>query len=461
MGRLFWKFFFAFWLALLAVGVAVGVGVSVFHQQEPRDTEVATGGRATLMVNSAAVSLAQGGGEALRPLLTEWERLRPGRPPLFAVDAGGLDLFGRPVPAAALARARSLPGLPAGGDGDSGRPEDSPVVRTVRLADGQELLIFVPASPPGPRSPSHRDPPAPQPVVLVVIGLLASIAFSTWLARYVSLPVRHLRWGFAAVARGCLDARVQPRMGRRRDEIADLGGDFDRMVQELNKQIDAQRRLLHDVSHELRSPLARLHAAVGLARQDPRKLTTTLDRIERESQRLDQLVGELLTLSRVGVGSAQGTKLRLELLELLAAIADDARFEAQASGRELVFSCSGEFFVEAHAELLGRAFENVLRNAVKFTADGTSVTVGVWIAAERIEVRVCDRGPGVPEAELEAIFEPFHRCDNGKAAAGFGLGLAIARRAIEASGGTIGAGNREGGGLCVDIVLPGRAGGGA
>ncbi|HEX4952053.1 MAG TPA: ATP-binding protein [Thermoanaerobaculia bacterium] len=335
-------------------------------------------------------------------------------------------------------------------------------------AEGPRPVITItPLETPSAGSPSpellhrhrRRGPPSPWWPLSLAFG--ASLASSALLAWYLSKPIRSLSWAFDSVARGRLDTRVAPRMGRRRDEIADLGLGFDRMTGQLEVLIDGQRRLLHDVSHELRSPLARLQAAIGLARQspthrDPAKLETSLDRIEREAVRLDELVGELLTLSHLEAATGGGPRQALDLIELVASIADDARFEAEAAGREVRFSGTGEVVAEVEAEPLHRAFENVLRNAVKFTAPGTVVEVEAAVSAEgdRFVVRVADRGPGVPEADLERIFEPFYRGDNGAGASGTGLGLAIARRAVELHGGTIRAANREGGGLVMELRLP-------
>lgn len=439
MGRLFWKFFFAFWGALLAAGIAVGTGFALFGGGE-RDVELAAGPRAALLLDTAAATLFHAGPEALRESMRDWHRHRPRAPRLFAVDAAGNDLLGREVPEVALAEARRV--------ANATRPPgtESDAVRVVQ-ARGQEYLLFVSI---GPRPARARTP---SPLLPVISGLLASLAFSALLAWYFSKPVRHLRWAFGAAAEGRLDVRVQPLIGRRRDEVADLGRDFDRMAGRLQGLLDAQRRLLHDVSHELRSPLARLQAAIGLARQDPAKLEASLDRIERESVRLDELVGEVLALSRLEAGTGGAARERVDLVELVAGVAEDARFEARAAGRDLHFSGAGESYAEVHAELLHRAFENVIRNAVKYTAPGSIVEVQLERPAGGLRVRVCDRGPGVPEAALEAIFDPFYR-GSGPTAAGFGLGLAIARRAVEAHGGTIRASNRPGGGLCMEVVLP-------
>ena len=241
--------------------------------------------------------------------------------------------------------------------------------------------------------------------------------------------------------------------------MADLGRHFDEMARRIQSLVGAQRTLLHEVSHELRSPLARLQAATGLARQNPQKLESSLDRIEQETERLDDLVGQLLTLSRLEAGVTDASRTRLEttdLVDLVASIAADARFEAESCGKDVVFSSHGETVADVRAELVGRAVENVVRNAVKFTAPGTAVevTAGPEDPGGTFLVRVADRGPGVAEADLDAIFEPFYRGAAGSSGPGFGLGLAIARRAIAAHGGRVDARNRPGGGLEVEIRVP-------
>jgi two-component system OmpR family sensor kinase len=291
-------------------------------------------------------------------------------------------------------------------------------------------------------------------VELIIIGIATSLAFSVLLAWYLTRPIRNLRWAFDAAAAGKLETRVSPRMGRRRDEIADLGRDFDRMALQLQKLVSAQRRLLHDVSHELRSPLARLQAAIGLARQEPAKVEPSLERIEREASRLDHMVGEVLALARLESGTATRPKERVDLAYLAANIAEDARFEAEAAGRALRFHADGDAPVMGDADLLHRAVENVVRNAVKFTREGTTVEVNVRTTKHSAVLTVTDEGPGITSAELAKIFDPFYRGEAGNGTPGFGLGLAIAQRAIDAHGGTIRAANAAAGGLQVAIELP-------
>jgi two-component system OmpR family sensor kinase len=328
----------------------------------------------------------------------------------------------------------------------------------VKTPSGQQFTVFV-----GPstetrdaRESRRRGPRQPSPLTLLFIGVFTSLAASALLAWYLARPIRNLRWAFDAVARGQLDTRVTPLMGTRRDEIADLGREFDRMSQQLQNLIAGQQRLLHDVSHELRSPLARLQAAIGLARQSPEKLEATLDRIEREAARLDRLLGEVLTLARLETATGVQPRETVDFGEIVAAAVEDARFEAEASGRKVAFAGQVEATLQGKPELLHRAVENVVRNAIKFAPAGSEIDVAMQRldAPVRVQLVVRDRGPGVREAHLSRIFEPFFRGELPADGNGYGLGLAIARRAIEAHGGSIRARNVHDGGLAVEIELP-------
>jgi two-component system OmpR family sensor kinase len=326
------------------------------------------------------------------------------------------------------------------------------IARFAQAADGHTWLLFLPEDGRSMRPPLPEHGP-PVPWVPIIGGIIGSLAASALLAWYLARPIRVLREAFESTAAGKLDTRVQQRMGSRRDEIADLGRDFDRMATRIESLVISQRRLLHDVSHELRSPLARLQVAIGLARQDPQKLQITLDRVERESTRLDDLVGELLTLSRLEASASDQIRGRLDLAELLVTISDDARFEAQASGRDLRCVAPAAFMMDGHEESLHRALENVIRNALKYTPEGGTVDVELKAIGAGAEVTVCDRGPGVPDDDLDRIFEPFYRGSQPRLP-GAGLGLAIAQRAVRSHGGNIRASNRSDGGLCVEIRLP-------
>jgi signal transduction histidine kinase len=286
-------------------------------------------------------------------------------------------------------------------------------------------------------------------------ALLASLLFAALLAWYFSRPIRALRSAFEAASAGDLTPRFGGAGNRRGDELSDLGRDFDRMSGQLHMLMDGQRRLLHDVSHELRSPLARLQAAIGLAHQQPDKAAVSLERIERESIRMDKLVGELLTLSRLEASAALPAREDIAIMDMIEEIAGDARFEAEQCNRSLAISGLAVVNVRGAPDLLWRAIENVVRNAVKHSPEGGKVDIEVQANVEWIDIRVLDRGPGVPPDDLRAIFEPFFRSNaETNNVDGHGLGLAIARRVVDAHGGSIEAVNREGGGLSVTIRLP-------
>ncbi len=307
----------------------------------------------------------------------------------------------------------------------------------------------------------HAPPPPPAdgahffPLVHILSTLAAISIIGLALAWYLTRPLQHLRWALREVARGHLDIRVSPLMRGRRDEIADLAHEVDRMVEQLQAAVDSQRTLLHDVSHELRSPLTRLQAAIGLMRQDPATADAMLQRIEAESLRLDALIEELLTLHRLEAGVASAPPERVDLIELLQAIAEDADFEARAQGCTVGIEADQAFVAEVDGELVYRAFENVVRNALRHSPAGAVVEISARVSAEGLLVQVADRGPGVPPAMLDAMFEPFVR---GESAAGgtqgAGLGLAITRRAMAVHGATVEATLREGGGLVLSLRLP-------
>jgi two-component system, OmpR family, sensor kinase len=446
VGRLFWKFFFFIWLAQLTTIVAVGTVFWLDHRdQDRRQVREMHNPPVSPALESAAATLQFGGTHALKSLLLSQTRM-----PVYAVDDADHELLGRDVAAGMLTQLRWM----------LSRDPATSAVRQAESPDGHTYILFQlrPEIAPGDHIPAdgprHGEPPLP--VVPLVATLLASLIFAALLARYVSKPIRHLRSAFESVIGGNLAVRLDPVMGKRSDELADLGRNFDRMATHLGTLIDGQRRLMHDVSHELRSPLARLHAAIGLVRQQPERLETSLERIERESGRMDNLVGELLTLSRLEAGVMGAMDEDVRVGELIADVVADARFEAESSGHVVDLSGDVDVHVRGRAELLHRALENVVRNALRHTPRGGRVDVEVALYANgsNLRITVLDQGLGVPDHELDSIFEPFFRGEGAKYPDGHGLGLAIARQVIEAHGGLIRAANRLEGGLCVEIILP-------
>lgn len=478
MGRLFWKFFFAFWLALLTAAVGVGTAMWWRHLDADLQSRSEAGSidrHAGMFVAGAAQVLKYGGAAALRELLNEAGE-RPS-PSVYAIDDRDRDILERPIAPEVLQHARRLL--------NEGVAQEA--VRIVEASNGQRYLLFAEMPQPGsigkhfdigappsltggndtlpippqdfadgrgPPPPRHHRPPSPWPAI--VSGLLASLLFSAALAWYFATPIRSLRKAFAAAAEGHLEIRVAESMGKRQDELADLGRDFDHMAARLASSIHAQQCLLHDVSHELRSPLARMQAAIGLAQQQPEKIPATLERMERESQRISDLVGELLVLSRLESGIDEGEVGEVDLGDLLADIVEDARFEAGRKAVTIRYDGFDDVIVDSRGELLHRAVENVLRNAVQYCRHGGEVgVVAGFDAAERcVRIAIDDQGPGVADADLAAIFQPFFRGSRQHRPDSVGLGLAIASRAIDSLGGTIRAVNRSQGGLRIEIVVP-------
>jgi signal transduction histidine kinase len=282
--------------------------------------------------------------------------------------------------------------------------------------------------------------------ILLVIAFLCYV-----LAVHLARPLRSLRRTVERFGRGDLSARTR---STRRDEIGDLSRAFDRMGERIETLLNAERRLLLDVSHELRTPLARLRFAVELARtSDDRE--KALGRIRKDVDRLATLVDELLQLTQSEGDPSSVKPVSTPLHELLRSLVDDCAVEAEMQRCELVLEIDRPVTVRGERELLRRAVENVLRNAIRHSPEGSAVEIGLGLDSGMVTIRVRDHGPGVPEESLESIFEPFYRLgvDRGRSSGGVGLGLSIARRAVHLHQGRVGARNALPG-LIVTIELP-------
>jgi len=302
--------------------------------------------------------------------------------------------------------------------------------------------------------PGLRPPPFP-PLRIALMILTAGLVCYL-LALYLTSPLKKLKSAVQSFAQGNLDARVSPRMGGRRDELADLGREFDVMAERIAALISAQKRLLADISHELRSPLARLTVALELARKNSNgSAASALDRIEQESERVNKLVGQLLALTRLESGAERISPEVQPLEDLVQQVVDDASFEAKPQDKEVKIAQLERCRVQGSAELLRSAVENVIRNAIRYTAEGTAVEVALKWRLDTAVLTVKDHGPGVPEVELQHIFEPFYRVSEARerTSGGAGLGLSIAERTVKLHGGNIKAENQPDG-LIVTIELP-------
>jgi two-component system, OmpR family, sensor histidine kinase CpxA len=287
------------------------------------------------------------------------------------------------------------------------------------------------------------------------------------LAFLLTRPIRRLRWAAQQIASGKLDTRVdwgQRSKGGvigRHDEINGLVHDFNYMAERLQKLVASQHLLLRDVSHELRSPLARLGVALELAREKSNeRMEKDLNRIEHEAARINSMIGELLSLSYMETVESVPNPVMLSLTELLRELVVDATYEAQKSDRSIRSSIAPSCTLCGEPALILRALENVVRNAIHYSPKGGEVSVTlsqIEREGERFAVvEVSDQGPGVPEDELDSIFLPFYRVDKSRDrfTGGSGIGLSIAVRAIRLHSGEIKAKNRSCGGLTLEILIP-------
>src|SRR5262249_49122262 len=296
---------------------------------------------------------------------------------------------------------------------------------------------------------------------LAVVLLIAG-AFCFWLARHITAPVVRLGHVATQIADGHLTARTPETLRKRRDEIGLLGKHFDRMAERIESLVAGQQRLLSTVSHELRSPLTRLSLAAGLLRQcPPEEMQEYLDRIELETEQLDKLIAQLLTLSKIESGADAGPlREQINLANLLQEIAVNGNFEARARSCSVFVGPVEACITTGVVDQVRRAIENVLRNAIPYARANRQVEIPMCRRGSLPEapglIQVRDYGPGVPQADLEKIFLPFYRVhsENDSDSGGSGLGLAITERIIRMHGGTVRATNAPDGGLLVELELP-------
>src|SRR5437588_832782 len=452
MRSLFLKIFLSYWLAqALFVVLAILVTLAVRPQTDPRGEYFRIN---TAM--QAAQAYEHGGKAQVANQLEERERSVHDR--VFLFDDQGRELSGRRVPQWALQLAAGVQPKPAG---LWGRLEgDRRAAQAIVAPSGKRYTLVIER----PAPPHFFFGPNRTPGLGIFIAILSSGLVCFLLARYLTAPVVRLREATQKLAAGDLTARAGTVGSRRRDEIAQLVRDFDSMAGRLEALVNAQSRLLNDISHELRSPLARLNVALGLARQRTGpEAAATLDRIEREASRLNELIGRLLALARMEGGETSTQMSEVHLQSLLQGVVEDADFEAQGRNCRVVCDIVDDCVVWGNTALLHSAIENVVRNAMRYTREGTDVDMRLECLdnanGREACIRVSDHGPGVPELALDKLFRPFYRVDTARErqTGGIGLGLAITDRAVRLHGGSVRAVNRPGGGLVVEIRLPAQA----
>ncbi len=297
-------------------------------------------------------------------------------------------------------------------------------------------------------------------LVLALTALAVSIMVALMLSHSIVKPVRLIRQAGQRVALGDLSVRVFNRVKGRRDDIELLAKDFDFMTQQIDNLLKKQKRLMRDVSHELRSPLARLEATFSLARQQIDQQNGKLseeyiDRMEAESERLNSLIGQILIFTRLESGK-EVNRHTTDLVDLLNMVAEDASIEGYSENKDVIVKGLSKCVLNLDSALIQSAFENIIRNAIRYTKSGSNVMVNVSSVADEIYVEVRDSGPGVPEQDLVSLFEPFCRVDASRdhKVGGGGIGLAIVERAVKLHDGTVKAENLKEGGLKVTVTLP-------
>ena len=438
-GLLFWKILLGFWLTFLFMSQLLWLGFSLYGKHHEPPENLAARRIVNLQMTSAVSVLQRGGLEALNDMMADWS---DSDRRFFSVQ-----------------RMQKPPQeIPRGDLSRDLRPGEFPkeVIEWVTGADGKQYQLRYDVQ--GLREDSRMGHPrsflnVPEPMLFMAGG--GGLLFSLLLAWNLTRPMLQLRAGFTRVSKGDLSVRLYPVMRRRYDELSVVAQDFDAMVERLSVLVKAREELLHDVSHELRSPLARLQLATGLARQTPESVGQSLDRIDEEARRLDKMIGELLTLSRAEQENLLDEQY-FDLLGLLEAVANDARYEAQIPGVEILLFAdkTGDYTVKGDAKLIRPAVENVVRNALRFSLQGQKVTISLRQEQDWLTINVADQGPGVDASKLSSIFDPFVRVNSPLSGKGYGLGLSIVRKVLIAHQGEVSAVNGKNGGLELTLRLP-------
>ena len=445
-GSLFIKLFIAFWLVTIAILGSWQLASNYFETQPPApiSDKRNPSGTPHRFILRTIYSLENLSLQAL-PQKIESIQKKHGIQ-IYLITSDGSDLLGRKVPA----KVKQI-------SANSVSVRQKRLIRTskgglstfpiYRQEQGALTAVFV--------FPQHRR--------LILNALTTSLWLRITLAVFISGVIcfglsklmtsrlKELQVASRRLATGDLDTRLQTR-DRGGDETDELARDFNSMAEQLQARIEAQKRLLGDVSHELRSPLARLRVALVLAEQKPEQKSEYLHRIEQEAERLEALVSQLLSSQERDIT----LNLQMDLVALLEQLCLDANFEGQVAGKRFSFkSDSAQAEVDSCTDLLRKSFDNILRNALHHTVENSEVKISLSSIEDAYQVCIEDQGPGVPAGDLEKIFKEFYRVDSARSpnSGGHGLGLAIAKRALRQHGGKVTAAN-TGTGLKITVILP-------
>jgi len=476
MRRLFWRIFALFWASSVVLIIAIAWITSNNFENEKIPGLGITRLESVLNehLRNAAHTLRDSGVAGLRTMLSQ--ALDFGRISVYVLDADKKDVLGREVPPEMIAATDQAVADTQGLSANRMR------LRVLTAPDGAKYTAIARFEGPTPLRLLYRHPNTFW--MHVALAMAISACFALLLAAYITAPLARIRASARRVARGDLSAHIGDLRFGRSAEILALASEFDQMTARLRDLVEGQRRLIRDVSHEMRSPLSRMRIALELARANVKEAllepaetllesatagrepgaarnfsgteaVNQLDRIEREAERLEEMIAQAIQLTRMETTTPSKVE-DVALDQLITDIASDAAFEAQARPCALHIAQNEPLVVRAEADLVASAIENVVRNAVKYTSADSTVSIRLDRVERQARVRVRDCGPGVPAGDCTRIFEPYFRTDAARQrkSGGSGLGLAIAKRAIERQGGRIHASNADGGGLEVEMLLP-------
>jgi signal transduction histidine kinase len=444
MRSLFFRIFIWFWGAVVLLAVTFAAFIVTTRFTESREHMHAFRRAMALSAKAAAVNYERAGVEGLREVIGVRDASQNY---IFFFDKQPAELQGLSVPDDAQILARTVLAqspqrcmnragwIGCGTTGSSG----APYVLVMRFRLG--LLV----------SPTEW-------AVLIPALMTAAGLVCFWLARYLTQPISRLRRLTGRFADGDLHARVEDYADfAHSEELQGLAHDFDRMAERIQALIERQKHLLWDISHELRTPLTRIGLAIGLVRQRvPDLPPKEFNRVDREIERLNQLIGQILTIARLESGTRQEDRQMVDMRELVEEVAGDGGLEADVEDITIRVECERPVRIHGSRELLRAAIENVLRNAIRHAPPASAVTIQLAQAEDKISLTICDQGPGVSEGDLPHLFEPFFRSADARMndPGGTGLGLAMTRRIVEWHGGSVTAQNRKPAGLLVTMEFP-------
>lgn len=431
MKRLFYKVFAIFCIVILCSVVFTSLSFWLVQNNIEEVKKLESSHKKSELLGNALAVFYLEGEEGLITLLDNWQR-RKLPYTVYVIDEQGRDLIDRKIDTKLIDKAKQK----------AKDPNSTNVARIATNDLGEEYLFYVVSS-------ERTIAPPTLDIQKKWVGtfafLLAGLAMAYYLARYLEKPIAVLHNGFEQLASGDLDTRIKKHMGRRKDELSLLANDFDHMAGKLQGLVESQRHLLHHVSHEMRSPLARLQAIVDIARQQPDQMDKNLARIEAELKRMENLVSELLTLARLESASADiALAEKITLNKILEQLVEECAEITQKKHQQLLLSVPSEsIIIEGNEALLYRAFDNIIRNASTYSGENTTIDISLTYAKKIVQLSVSDTGKGIDEADIPYLFEPFFRGSANQHIKGSGLGLAITKQIITRHKGTIKASNVE------------------